>query len=518
MIVWKSIIVLFATLLAACNGIDHTVQPTLRSKDGKLEVTITIGPVLYNNSITGLVQNLVGYNGVVGGPTLYVKPGDELTVTLINDLPKEPCNTNVPALHNSYHAVDITNLHFHGLHIAEKYNPMHLELQPGDTYTYKFKIPGHHQGGTHWYHPHPPGSTSLQAGGGAVGLLIVEDLEGDIPQDILELPDLNLRVQFLNMTYLQDDYAAGTVAGTSGSYVDLCKAHCLPEANRPLCKEFFFEDGPLEGEYNTTMSPDGLEYETTLVNGVEQPTIEIIKDQWYRARILHVPTRFRTLEPAFPNCEVRLLAKDGLYMLETPRNVSSGFMTSGSRADFLVRCSEVGLQEFRSLSLARDSSNWIASQKRPSLDRVLAYLNVVEGIGRMDEYSNPKDIEVFKPSRPCYLADMRDVVPDKEDYVLMSGLLPNGGGLADDLPLDRPACCAATSYYDVNGIGAFNIDHRAEISAVNEHQYDFSVATGQIWDVDFYAPQIHPVHYHVNRYQLIALLVYKRFPFSLSSP
>ena len=36
--------------------------------------------------------------------------------------------------------------------------------------------------GTHWYHPHFHGPTGIQAGGGAVGMLIVEDVEGQLPK------------------------------------------------------------------------------------------------------------------------------------------------------------------------------------------------------------------------------------------------------------------------------------------------------------------------------------------------
>jgi hypothetical protein len=335
-------------------------------------------------------------------------------------------------------------------------------------------------------------------------MLIIDDLEGDLPDDLLNLPDLNLRVQFLNFTYLQQDYATGT----AGSYVPLCQEFCLPAENRPNCSEYFFEDGPLEGEYNTTISPDGLEYETTLINGIEQPTLELTKDQWYRVRLLYVPTRFRTLEPAFPeSCDVKLLAKDGLYMLETPRTVRSGFMTSGNRADFLIRCTEVGEgQEFRSLSEARNSSNWIASQKRNSLDRVLAYFDVVDTAASSLEgiFSNPgDDIAVFKPARPCYAADMMNVDSDKSAVLMLSGLLPNGAPLADFLPIERPACCANTSYYDVNGLGPFNSDHRGKGSV--DREFDFEYETGQIIDIDFYGVQIHPVHYHVNKFQLIEL-------------
>jgi len=490
----------FATATSAINVADD-VQPTLYSEGGKLQVILTIGEALYENPTTGLKQKVVGYNGVIGGPTLYVQPGDDLVITLKNDLPPEPCNTFVPELFNEYHAVDITNLHFHGLHISEGMNRNALEIGPGQNYTYNIRIPEGHSGGTYWYHPHFTGSSSLQAGGGALGMLIIEDLEGDLPDNLLNLPDLDLRIQFLNFTYLQQDY----VNGTARSYLPLCQQFCLPVENRSMCTEYFFEEGPLQGKYNTTISPDGLEYETTLVNGVEQPTMQLTKNQWYRVRILYVPTRFRTLEPAFPDtCDVQLLAKDGLYMLETPRKVKSGFMTSGNRADFLIRCTEVGeSQEFRSLSEARNSSNWIASQKRPSLNRVLGYFDVIDETTPLEGFSNPGDeITVIRPARPCYAADMTNANSDASEYLLLSGLLPNGAPLADDLPIDRPACCANTSYYDVNGLGPYNPNHRG-VDGTPDREFDFVWETGQIVDIDFYGAQIHPIHYHINKFQLI---------------
>ena len=64
-------------------------------------------------------------------------------------------------------------------------------------------------------------------------MLIIDDMEGDLPDDILNLPDLDFRVQFLNFTYFQQDYATGTPK----SYVALCKQYCLPAENRQNCAE-----------------------------------------------------------------------------------------------------------------------------------------------------------------------------------------------------------------------------------------------------------------------------------------
>lgn len=51
-------------------------------------------------------------------------------------------------------------------------------LEPGNFNKYTYKILDDHAGGTFWYHAHHHGSTALQVGGGAAGVLIVEDQEG----------------------------------------------------------------------------------------------------------------------------------------------------------------------------------------------------------------------------------------------------------------------------------------------------------------------------------------------------
>lgn len=149
MLSWVCVASLLSIAAGSINVADD-VQPTLYSENGRLEVALSIGEALYENPVTGLKQRVVGYNGIIGGPTLHVQPGDDLVLTLKNELPPEPCNTFVPELFNQYHGVDITNLHFHGLHIAEALNPIHLELRPGQNYTYNVRIPEGHSGGTYW--------------------------------------------------------------------------------------------------------------------------------------------------------------------------------------------------------------------------------------------------------------------------------------------------------------------------------------------------------------------------------
>ncbi|MBJ7522473.1 MAG: multicopper oxidase domain-containing protein, partial [Solirubrobacteraceae bacterium] len=72
------------------------------------------------------------------GPTLRVCPGDTLRIKLINDT-KQP-----------------TNLHVHGMHVSPSGNSDNvlLDIKPGATQQYEYKIPLDHPPGTYWYHPH----------------------------------------------------------------------------------------------------------------------------------------------------------------------------------------------------------------------------------------------------------------------------------------------------------------------------------------------------------------------------
>lgn len=68
---------------ASANDPENNLQPEqLVSENGKLDVTLTVDLV---SSLDGN-RLAPGYNGKPMGPTLRVKPGDTLTVTLTNNL------------------------------------------------------------------------------------------------------------------------------------------------------------------------------------------------------------------------------------------------------------------------------------------------------------------------------------------------------------------------------------------------------------------------------------------------
>lgn len=82
----------------AVSGTDFTQPAELQSVDGRLSTTLR--PSRRDVSIAGRKVQACSYTGDVPGPTLRVRAGDTLSVSLRNDLS------------------EATNLHVHGLHVS----------------------------------------------------------------------------------------------------------------------------------------------------------------------------------------------------------------------------------------------------------------------------------------------------------------------------------------------------------------------------------------------------------------
>jgi FtsP/CotA-like multicopper oxidase with cupredoxin domain len=98
-----------------------------------------------------------GYNGVTPGPTLRLKQGDRLRITLANALPQLA-----------------TTIHWHGVRVPHAMDGVpHLTqppVEPGQRFEYEFDVP---DAGTYWYHPHL--RSYEQVARGLHGALVVEE-------------------------------------------------------------------------------------------------------------------------------------------------------------------------------------------------------------------------------------------------------------------------------------------------------------------------------------------------------
>ena len=171
-----------------CTGEDFAETfvdpPEVTSHDGVLALTLDIQ--LTDFSIGSMPVRSYLYNGLYTPPTLRVKPGDVLRLTLRNNMTD-----------------NYTNLHTHGLNVSPLGNGdnIFVKVNPGETYQYQIPLPFNHPPGLYWYHPHAHGSSEFQVYNGMSGGLIVEGLLDPFPQ----LAGIKDRTLLLKDTYTQDD-------------------------------------------------------------------------------------------------------------------------------------------------------------------------------------------------------------------------------------------------------------------------------------------------------------------------
>jgi suppressor of ftsI len=119
------------------------------------------------------------FNGQTVPPIIRVAPGDTLTITYVNDLPRpsgEPCSVGP--------CMNMTNLHFHGLGVSPKApadDVLDMIAMPGQTLNYVVHIPLSQEPGLYWYHTHPHGESEQQAVDGMSGAIVVEGMERYAP-------------------------------------------------------------------------------------------------------------------------------------------------------------------------------------------------------------------------------------------------------------------------------------------------------------------------------------------------
>jgi blue copper oxidase len=107
-----------------------------------------------------------GYNGPILGPTIRVKRGQHVNITVKNRLR------------------EYTTVHWHGLLVpGEMDGGPHQVIPPDKEWTASYAI--NQPAATIWYHPHGIGNTAIQVYKGLAGLYIIDDGESEK----LNLPD-----------------------------------------------------------------------------------------------------------------------------------------------------------------------------------------------------------------------------------------------------------------------------------------------------------------------------------------
>ena len=253
---------------------NELLQPLLLdSRDGHLEVAITAAAGV---RLAGRDTQALGYNGTSPGPTLRLRPGDELAVRLTNHLDRP------------------TNLHTHGLRVSPQGNSDNpfLRIDPGTSFDYRIEIPSDHPAGTFWYHPHHHGMVTDQIFGGLAGALLVEP-PAEQPPQLLVSADHVLLITDITLA------ADGTIASTS-----------------PMDRNM------------------GRQGEMLLINGQHQPTIAARPGAMQRWRIINACVS-RVLAVHLQGHQLLHIANDGTF-LPVPAMKQKVVLAPGNRADVVV--------------------------------------------------------------------------------------------------------------------------------------------------------------------------------------
>ena len=136
-------------------SIPELLEPTF-DEEGVAHYDLTIGKSHHDYRQTAMTDTY-SYNGMsVLGPTLRLRTGDSVVISVTNELD------------------ETTTTHWHGADLpAEDDGGPHSLIEPGKTWVADFDVI--QPAATLWYHPHPHGSTAEHVYRGAAGLIIIDD-------------------------------------------------------------------------------------------------------------------------------------------------------------------------------------------------------------------------------------------------------------------------------------------------------------------------------------------------------
>ena len=203
------------------------------------DLTLTVKAHRHSNVQVAFTTRSYCVNGTCSypGPIIRILPGDNFTLTLVNELGAET-NLSSPHLHNSIHSPNTTNVHTHGLHIDPNVDNVFVKAGPGESLVYKYRLPTDHAPGLHWYHAHFHGSSALQLMGGLAGALVVEQDASNAPQVPASLRNADSRVMVVTKLMLGQETSDGEVSQGCGE-----DWTCDADTQGPLCTGMIFYIG-----------------------------------------------------------------------------------------------------------------------------------------------------------------------------------------------------------------------------------------------------------------------------------
>eukprot|EP00581_Thalassiosira_minuscula_P005376 CAMPEP_0183743984 /NCGR_PEP_ID=MMETSP0737-20130205/65499_1 /TAXON_ID=385413 /ORGANISM="Thalassiosira miniscula, Strain CCMP1093" /LENGTH=703 /DNA_ID=CAMNT_0025979619 /DNA_START=265 /DNA_END=2376 /DNA_ORIENTATION=+ len=495
----------------------HIPEQIYPDKDGVTRARLLFDLADYDGPSYSTI--LRTFNGGQPGPTIHVTPGGRLDLQLVNCL----VPPDGAVIHNAYQKPNSTNIHTHGPHITGETpgDNVFAKVSPGEYFNYSYEFGNNHMPGTFWYHPHLHGSTALQVGQGAAGMIVMDEPRWyNIPKQIKNMEEIQMVFQHMDLRILRDSSRVSEDDVTDWN----TKNFKITNATTDLTNFM-------------------------LVNMQFLPKVTMIAGKWYRWRTVLSSIRSSVAFVPPKNCEFKLLAKDGIFLNDAPRSVEAVILSPGNRADVAVRCMEPG-QEYVNTTYIDllcgtnlgdftvpnsnfgcfDPDKQPPQQEEAGIAEITDYPPVEKMAGTfLNPIDQPtimvidvvlpppdKDLDPFDAPTPCYLVDLADVGPEEIETSFVNRYhchnppgTPGPGWPA--VITDRDEC----GVYGPHGVGyeGSEEDPLCEEAYPGEGDCPFTpwvdmdtyindFATGTVNEVELLGVPFHPYHQHVNSFQI----------------
>jgi FtsP/CotA-like multicopper oxidase with cupredoxin domain len=486
----------------------------LSSPNSEWSTTLTLQPARYSDTRLSFTGRQFCYQSICSypGPTIELKPGDTLHLTIINQLEAETVPYSyIETMKNIMHWPNTTNIHTHGLHIDPLVDSVFVDIAPGTSYTYVYKLPYDHAPGLHWYHSHAHGSAHFSTMSGQHGAISVPSGNAtiNVPSSYMSMSKHMMVLSHLQFAQ-EIENGIMSQACKSGAGCTVFQGCAANTTNSPFVPFRSYSFMEMSSEIGNLLPPapvyvGGVPINQYVVNGQYQPSIHMQPGEYHILRVVHTGGSYVLQLNAPMGCTFGVVAIDGVFLRSVQTRMSI-YMNPAGRWEIQVMCSVTGTYNVQGVSARLQQ---------------MVFSLIVSGPAATTNTAAITDAQLAAIKRPAYLADLSTAVPSSKFSVhlphagppdvscgfwLGSGSNCSGVWNGDEQP--RSELIGNTCPFEAfrgrqggNGSDPWNpassYKHVTSVGQINEWRI-----TGMSMEAE--GMDTHPFHLHVNHMQVIA--------------